>query len=495
MLQKMKLISQRLKSTGDCELKPKTFEMFTGQHGKQPNRRRQSEVPYLRNEESGVSGSGCACPLCKITPVAPSPVPETIIKVWEGSEEQSFTWFVQQLAELSEVTDFSLLIPETVVFKRSKPAFMLQINKDGYLKGSFTPEKIKKEDIIRNFTNIVRARKRDDVIATPFAKAPKTVNKSASVGEASTYGKEIALIRYYSKGHDNETPIQHPQDEQGPVRIALESEFFEMMFERGGSSLWKSLVYIQTVLKSKVGLNEVIMASYDSSEPFEKSDASLNILKKTNPELYCAVVMRKINKAFKNYVHYEILGMECEFMKDDNGDIWLYYVRRLFVKRLPEVKKIQPIEETFQEKQERQKKVIEHIEAVGRCSPANTNTSRLMGIMQDEFEEVKAKTRIEEVLRPRPKDILSISAYERLRPRAKYSFEQMVALEPKSVLLPQSRLSSASRPTRPVALSEKVRPSTSSTKTASTAAPRGWHYTPRVKLRSFRQSRKSIGSI
>mmetsp|Transcript_17229 Transcript_17229/g.30998 ORF Transcript_17229/g.30998 Transcript_17229/m.30998 type:complete len:495 (+) Transcript_17229:1533-3017(+) len=494
----MKLFNQRLKSATECEIKPKAFDLFAAPLVKQAIRRRLSDVTHNRSEESGVSGTACPCPLCRSEPRSASPQPEKTCKVWDEGEEHSFTWFLEKLAELSEFSDFALLIPETVVFKRSKPAFMLQMNKDGFLRGNLASEKIKKEDIIRNFNNVVRARKRDEIVATPFGKTTKPQSKPASTADVTAYGKEIALVRHYAKGFDNETVNLRPQDEEGPVHVALESEFFEMMFERGGSSFWKSLVYIQTVLKCKVGLNEVILVSYDSNNPGTDPDISPEKLMKRFPEEFCAVVMRKICTAFRNIMRLEILGMDCEFMKDDNGVIWLYYVRKLFIKQLPEMKIKKCIEESPLEREENRQKLFNHIIAVGNSSPANTNTARLMSIMSNQFEEVKVKTGIEEVLREKPKDVISIAAYSRLRPRSKYSFDQILDLEPKSTIINRSRLSSASRQSRPVKLSDKVRPSTSSSKTRSTTTTRtakGWHYTPRVKLRHFKLSGKSLSSI
>jgi hypothetical protein len=475
---------------GEPEAKARGLDVLVAQVARTSTRRRLSDIRHNRNEESGVSGSACQCQLCRFKGErGPSPQLETVGKAWEGAEERSFTWFVQQLAELSEYTDFSLLIPETVVFKRSRPAFMLQMSKDGFLRGTLAPEKIKNQDIIRNFTNIVRARKRDDLAATPLVRSGKTSKSLSEPAVPGVYGKEIALIRHFTKGFDNEGTNLRPHDEEGPVRITLESEFFEMMFERGGSSLWKSLVYIQTVLKSKVGLNEVIYATYDSSVPYKPSPIqSIDKLLKKYPEFYCQKIMRQIVEAFKDYVRYEICSMECEFMKDDNGAIWLYYVRRLFVIQLPERKVTRQADESLQEQQERKGKLIEHILSVGQNSPTNTNTARLMSLMHEQFEEVKAKTGIEEVLRQRPKDNESIAGYSRLRPRARYSFEQVIDSHPTSVMLDRSRLSSASRCRNPMKTSAKSRPSTSTSKARSTA----WHYTPRVRLRSVKQSEKSL---
>jgi hypothetical protein len=469
--------------------KPKLLEALAAQVAKTSAKRRLSDIRHNRIEESGVSGSACQCQLCRFKGERDlSPQQETVVKIWEGAEERSFTWFVQQLAALSECTDFSLLIPETVIFKRSRPALILQMNKDGFLRGTSAPEKIKKEEIIRNFTNIVRTRKRDEVTATPLVKSGKTSKSMSDPGGTGVYGKEIALIRYFTKGFDNEGINLRPQDEEGPVRVTLESEFFEMMFERGGSSLWKSLVYIQTVLKSKVGLNEVMYATYDSSVSYKLAPIeSLDNLLKKYPEHYCQNIMRKVAKAFKDYVRYEICSMECEFVRDDNGAIWLYYVRKLFVRQLPEAKVTKQTDESLQEQQERKGSLLEHIWSVGQNSPTNTNTARLMSLMQDQFEEVKAKTGIVEALRQRPKDNESIAAYSRLRPRARYSFEQVIDSLSQSVMFDRSRLSTASRRSNPIKTKGKTEPSASTSMARSTA----WHYTPRVRLRSLKQSEKS----
>mmetsp|Transcript_19291 Transcript_19291/g.35458 ORF Transcript_19291/g.35458 Transcript_19291/m.35458 type:complete len:494 (-) Transcript_19291:35-1516(-) len=492
----MKSTLLRPKGGSDTETNFRYIDFLANQIDKISAKRRHSDIVHTRMEQSGVSGLACPCPLCKIELASPNSNTDEVFQAVQGAEEKSFTWLLQQLAEASEYKDILLPIPETVVFKKSRPAFLLQLTKDMFLRSNLVVDKIRKEDIIRNFTNIVRARKRDESSMTPLGKYGKSLNKSIPISDytpTTAYGKEIAVIRNFTKGHDNEDLNLKPEDEEGPLRVTLESEFFEMMFERGGSAFWRSLVYIQTVVRSKVGLNEAIFLTFDSRQRVIKVEGSENRLMRKQPEEYCRLMMRRVADVLKEYANTELLRMECEFMKDDNGQIWLHYVRKIFVKPFPRII-VQPEEVERKEVKEPTNQAISSL--IAGPDPdiqENPNISRIHSIMQGLFEDVKSKSGIEVVLKEKPKDVQTISAFAKLRPRCKYSFDEILNFGDKPLSQPRSRVSSAhgSRRMQSVRFRSTLNTSMARPKTASRTTS-GWSYTPKLKLKHLKSSVRSL---
>lgn len=76
-------------------------------------------------------------------------------------------------------------------------------------------------EVMKKFTKVVRKRK------------ALIQGQNSKVQE--TYGKEIALLRYTVKDKDNERLDDNPLDEEGPLRVLNEREFFNLMYERLGS--------------------------------------------------------------------------------------------------------------------------------------------------------------------------------------------------------------------------------------------------------------------
>lgn len=482
-------IAHRPKTGNEAEPNPRYIDFLSNQVERSSAKRRHSDIPHSHIEESGASGIACPCPLCKID-IPSAPLQEEVFQFIQGAEEKSFTWMLQQLAEASEFKDIALPIPETVVFRKSKPAFLLQLSKDMFLRSNMIADKIRKEDIIRNFTNIVRARKRDETTMTPLGKYSKALNKSTGSAETTSYGKEIALIRYFTTGHDNEEPCERPQDEEGPLRVTLESEFFEMMFERGGSSLWKSLVYIQTVLRSRVGLNEAIFCTYNSKNPGKKVNSNEVWLMKKQPGEYCKLLMRRIAEVLADFSYVEVLSMECEFIKDDHGVLWLHYVRRLFIKQLPQL--ISQTQAVVKEEAKAEPELPAQELSVEAESDfiENPNINRLRSMMHGMYQEIKTKSGIESVLKEQPKDFPTIDAFSKLRPRCKFSFDEILNFGSNPPTLARSRVLSASgsRQKRSVKFS-RVLTSVSRQKSPSKSMS-VWHYTPRLRVNHMKLSGK-----
>ncbi|MEE4248906.1 MAG: hypothetical protein V2I33_26340 [Kangiellaceae bacterium] len=125
-----------------------------------------------------------------------------------------------------------------------------------------------------------------------------------------------------------------------------EKDFFSlMMYSRSGSDIWKKIVYMQTVVKSRMGIGETFIINYVShlrSDPDsvtklktaglqEHLDEESNIMAKDVKE-YCLILCRRIAYFLLTVWKLEIVRMEAEFMQDDNGKVWFTYATKILVR-------------------------------------------------------------------------------------------------------------------------------------------------------------------
>ena len=172
-------------------------------------------------------------------------------------------------------------MPEIVVFKAAKPMFMLQNNSQN---GSLNMKKTKllMHDLRRIFLQAARSQKTG-------------VGKDT---EALHY-KEIVILRHTVNDVYNQD--LSPSDEAGPLRLMNESDFFNlMMFERGGSMIWRNIVYMQLAIKTRKDntfniqyMNQMESNSYqlqalkDAYSSFLSPEEDLMVL---NPKEYCNII-------------------------------------------------------------------------------------------------------------------------------------------------------------------------------------------------------------
>jgi hypothetical protein len=76
-------------------------------------------------------------------------------------------------------------------------------------------------------------------------------------------GKEIALLRHTNKEASNDDMTV--EEEEGPLRVLNEKDFFDlMMYQRSGSSIWRKIVYFQSVVKCRCGIPETFIINFVS---------------------------------------------------------------------------------------------------------------------------------------------------------------------------------------------------------------------------------------
>lgn len=394
----------------------------------------------------------CRCNLCdlqsqgKIALLPDEDVGKDELAETEG-QEVSFTWLLEQLGEGSGSVPMKINIPDTVVFRKGKPSFVLHNSKDRTLKYYTSGEKLKLHEIMKNFTKIVRFRKREELVFLTNPKLQKFRSSNTSLvsspmdSPTTTYGRETALLKYMSKNKDNEMNDLKAKDEDGPLRVMMENEFIELMFERGGSPVWKTISYLQTVLKCKSGINEPILVTYYAHKAHDlsaieelKQAASIEEDEESMysrlPEEHCIMVCRRIAYYLAVYCHYNLLRIRGEFIKDDNGKIWLMAANKISVSNLElmENDKHMMFKRVGLVNSDSRDGLLKQISLVTKIK-LNPKASRLAIAMSEHYEHLKKKVGLESLFTSKPPDNASNYAFAKLRPLTPFKFDQL--LDPK----------------------------------------------------------------
>lgn len=320
-------------------------------------------------------------------------------------EKKRFTWLLCELGKHSLTQDVAIPTPDLVVFNKSRPCFLLQSTKDT-IKYITSIEKLGLTDILKNYTKIVRARKKEE---------------KPGVKPVDPHRKEIGLLRYTVKNKENDNLDETPEIEEGPLRVLGEKEFFDLMYERAGSAAWRNVVYIQTVVRCRTGIaDEIITVEYmtpldKNLEDLKKSFNTTNdeSLMGTDPQQYCELLCKRID-AFMHYnSNLEVVHMKAEFSVDDFGKIWLTYVMELYVNKIVMPQKLSNKQGELTKKEieamnaELDKRIIE---CQGKAKFEEYNV-----IMTGIFNNAKQKADIHRVLTAKPISYMNADLIRKLQ--------------------------------------------------------------------------------
>ena len=366
----------------------------------------------------------CKCSLCKLQgkPIHfhdPSIQAKEDYATYEG-KEKSFAWVLKELCKASKNNAIKLNIPETVVFSKGKPLFLLHQRADRTLKATTSGKKLKLGELQKTFTTVVHQRKKKE---GPF--------------EAKNYGKEVALVRYMLKENDLDLSQMAPICEKGALRLMIEEEFSELMRKRPGNPYWKKIAYIQTVVNCKLGVNNTHVTRYfshdannaeaiyqlqragkDDNEAFEKEISA-------NFENYCNFICKRIAYLLVVHSQQELLRFCAEFITDDNGKIWLMYADRIAVREIQvhtqEEVLFKRIELRNGESQERLNEDLQSVHSL-KC----LHQIRMLNEMNKYSKDLKKRIGIDKAFKVKPKDSLSNAAFAKLRPFTPYLLSELI---------------------------------------------------------------------
>jgi hypothetical protein len=441
----------------------------------------------------------CLCSVCikqaagiKLKTIDPLAEKDEIAN-YEG-QEKSYSWVLEQLGDVAAKVTIKLPVPDVCVFRRGKVAFLLQSGRDRSLKMTTTGEKLSLHNIQKLFTKIVKERKKEDLA---WVRGPR---KAGSVSTSDPgLNKETAVARCMMRDKTNDDGMQ-AKDEEGPLRFLSSNEFFQLIFDkRLGDPYWKTISYIQTVVKCRYGVGEtleVVYYSHDSADKQavqalqdagESQNDGEEALSQSNPYQYCMLLCRRIAYFLASHCQHELLRFKGEFMKDDNGKLWLTWASRISVRPI-QVKQTQG-EILFKRvgliTPEGKQRLIDDLETTQEPKGVESpGAERLAQYMQSHYEEIKASTGVNRLFEKDPPDYKTNEAFARLRPMTPYTLEEL--LDPRIGERLSQRLhdplSDSHVTTRRVATARFRSRRLFSTATLATPRQFKWVYNPKVRL-------------
>jgi hypothetical protein len=112
--------------------------------------------------------------------------------------------------------------------------------------------------------------------------------------------------------------------------------------KKANDNFWKTVNNIQTNIKAKIGCGSPITVKFYAHINREDIDSTIEYdfralgedvdLIRNDEETYCLKQAYKMCYYVSKLYQYEILRMKCEFVKDDNGTIWLQHVSDIWVR-------------------------------------------------------------------------------------------------------------------------------------------------------------------
>lgn len=510
-------------------------------------------VTRLRKDEErhrkGIMHFSCDCSVClkqahgiRIQTVDPLVAKNLFVK--QQGSKRSFSWVLELLGEVSTRTPIKLPLPDVCVLRKGKVAFLLQSARDRSLKLTVSAamqaavgakvtasgEKLSLHNIQKMFTKIVKERKKEDPGSLKGSKVIKTGSVAPSTAMDGVLSKDVAAVRYLKRDKINDDNMT-AKDEEGPLRFMTSTEFFQLIFDkRSGDPYWKTISYIQTVLKCKYGIGEIYEIWYFSHDsPEQKASHNLNsagenqedtaeeVLCFEQPERYCLLLLQRIAYFLEQHCHYELLRMKGEFMKDENGKIWLTWATKIAVRPTKFKQSQSEAKEGFSYAFNRQE-LMEELESAGEPRLESHEAQRLAKYMSDHYEVIKTNTGVNKLFEKEPPDMKTNEAFARLRPMTPYTFEELLdphlsdkvsekylSVDTSQKSQPHSRRATTAGKRRPGVKrdqsSEVSLVNQSLAVNSSVRRSLGWVYNPRVRLsptkshvsRSFSSVKWSVG--
>ena len=399
---------------------------------------------------------------------------------------RGYTWLLEKLGSISQEFSLKLNIPDVAVFKKGKASFFLQFQRDRSIKCITAIEKLTNQEIIKSLTNIVRNRKKEEVLHK-FGKIRASI-------PAFEYGKETACMRFMTRGRDNDLEDVYTEDENGALKIMNENEFMGLMWQRSGSNIWKTISHIQSTLKCKKGIGEsfvhtysfkdhspsdLIRAGNDENEEIEES-----IFQESQAE-YCDYIFNKIHYLFEKYLKIIILQIRGEFVRDDNNRIWLIHASNILAQDAPAIEN-SPVQESKTIKlQHDSDQLLSHLAHVAK-QPKNSRTERFACLMTQECDKIIENSKVLDIFKPDEPDILTTNAFAKLRKFTPYKLEDLLDGHKAKDLLKvytdekRHRKSRSSQVRGLDYLSSTIAPVTHSPKKQANQ----WIFTPKLKSRT-----------
>jgi hypothetical protein len=292
--------------------------------------------------------------------------------------QKDLCWLIEHLLSPNvRIRGCHINVPDMVLFKQGKTHLHAKSDSNGFLIQVKDPKKMKKTELRSLFPTITRERRNknldqaeleeiiDCIEEIGFANENKKSFKIQSIeaemknansqnkfqkatkleletinfdkGEAykdfnlpvgktlhGSYYRDIVLVQFYTKDdNENEEAIfnsEKPSDKAKILRPLSENEFLKMMSRRPNDDYWRKVEFIQTCIKSKLGIGEQISVDFFAkiskkipSRPilFDfRSFQSDQYLMINNKKEYCHKQVVKMCYYISKLYGYEILRMK-----------------------------------------------------------------------------------------------------------------------------------------------------------------------------------------
>mmetsp|Transcript_103 Transcript_103/g.188 ORF Transcript_103/g.188 Transcript_103/m.188 type:complete len:480 (-) Transcript_103:1165-2604(-) len=423
----------------------------------------------------------CSCSLCNMQ--SKNKVPKVSLEQkkedfanYQG-KQKSFTWVLKQLGEASLQNSIKLNVPETVVYRKGKPSFMICQNKDNFLKYVNSPQKLKNSELRKSIINIVKIRKKEG-------------NNDKS--EDAKYGKETVLLRYMAKEKDNNSSKVLPHEEEGALRVMFDYDFVNLMYERPSSFVWKSFTYFQTCVKCQGGIGETFTVTYYSHEANDQESLHAlqhagqvqseeeEALTSQDPHQYCLLMCRRIVYNLATFSQKEVLRMRAEFMQDDNSKIWFTYASRISVRKIT----LEHSEKELMFKRvplmnpENKQELLENLSRFRKCRKKSEFSKKVSSFMDSHYKHLKQETGVQELFGPQKSRLISSEAFAVLRPMIPYDLKQL--MDPKALQELGHKSNFQSKKSR-FSMVQTPHRKTKRNTNSSISPQKDWVYNPRFK--------------
>ncbi|OMJ89854.1 hypothetical protein SteCoe_7937 [Stentor coeruleus] len=269
-------------------------------------------------------------------------------------ETKDFQWLMKIL---SEIRNFSLQIPETLLFTQGVPSCFVYTTTKNRLR---TTTNIKLNEIVSLFMKKVRQRK------SPRKYSIEPVQRSIIENDYIRYcNKEIAVIRTQSNS----------------LKTIENEALVNLLLEKSMSLEWSDIQSIQSVIKTSSSPGRIFLKNYTLSDILDQTPESKTIL--------------SISKSLKAS-NLTLIQGQFEFLIDDDGISWLSNVNKLQVKKIKQI--VDSSELVPLRMSPDVKKHFFHCLDYHASRPKSKRIITLQKTMTDFYTEMKDKLRIDETL-------------------------------------------------------------------------------------------------
>ena len=294
--------------------------------------------------------------------------------------EMDFCWLAQHLLAPNErILGWPIKIPDMAFFKNGKVCLRIKTDNKGFLIKLNNPQKLKKTDIRSEFPTVVRDRRKRHIVgddiehilseeqiirtsggsitAVPQEHREESFidfNKGDAFKEFNlppgktlhgNYYRDLVVISfnpnaYHFKEVHQQITLENEDNtiNNKNIRPFNEVEFLKIMAKRTNDEYWKTINFIQTWIKSKIGIgNHIVIDFYARINQkkhsrhiqynFRRFKADEYLLSHNQQDYWLKQVVKMCFYISKLY-GYEVIRLKAIFLQDDEGIIWLHSIEK-----------------------------------------------------------------------------------------------------------------------------------------------------------------------